>query len=303
MRRLSIALVAVACAATAGAWRIAAAETARFRHLASVYFDDKGIGLNLPESIACGAGGQFVVGDTGNDRLLRFTYREKTVAGGSEIKVPQLAAPAKLQVSSKGEILALDGVQRRIVRIGSDGQYKDAIAVAGAPPPGTVVVKDFALDGSDAVYVLDTFSARVLVFGPDGQFQKVLPVPDGVGFASRVAVDAGGSVLLLDSLGRRLFSAAKDETSFSPLGSDLREYLATLPTALAATRGLILILEGPAGQLSAVGADGTFLSRQLGAGWRDGALNYPSQLCVNDKDEVFVADRDNSRVQIFQLIR
>ena len=38
-------------------------------------------------------------------------------------------------------------------------------------------------------------------------------------------------------------------------------------------------------------------------GWKEGQLNHPSQLCVNDKDEVFIADRDNSRVQVFQLTR
>jgi len=26
-------------------------------------------------------------------------------------------------------------------------------------------------------------------------------------------------------------------------------------------------------------------------------------MCINDKDEVFIADRDNSRVQVFQFIR
>jgi len=26
-------------------------------------------------------------------------------------------------------------------------------------------------------------------------------------------------------------------------------------------------------------------------------------MCINDKDEVFIADRDNSRVQVFRLAR
>jgi hypothetical protein len=38
-------------------------------------------------------------------------------------------------------------------------------------------------------------------------------------------------------------------------------------------------------------------------GWKDGFLRYPAQLCVNDKGEVYVADRENSRVQIFTVVR
>ncbi len=47
----------------------------RLKSLAAIYVDDKGAALNLPEGVACDASGQVVVGDTGNDRLLRFTFR------------------------------------------------------------------------------------------------------------------------------------------------------------------------------------------------------------------------------------
>ena len=57
------------------------------------------------------------------------------------------------------------------------------------------------------------------------------------------------------------------------------------------------------GDIVTFGRDGAFVSRQLTGGRDEGFLDYPSQLCVNDKDEAFVADRDNSRVQVFQVIR
>ena len=78
----------VAAALVVGHLRLTAAETARFRYLVSVYVDDKGAGLNLPEGVACDGNGQFVVGDTGNDRLLRFTFRDKTVSGGTRDQDP-----------------------------------------------------------------------------------------------------------------------------------------------------------------------------------------------------------------------
>ena len=78
----------VAATAILGALPLTAAGNARFRYVASVYVDAKGSALNLPEGVACDSNGQIVVGDTGNDRLLRFTYRDKVVSGGGAIKIP-----------------------------------------------------------------------------------------------------------------------------------------------------------------------------------------------------------------------
>ena len=36
-------------------------------------------------------------------------------------------------------------------------------------------------------------------------------------------------------------------------------------------------------------------------GWGEGLVYYPAQLCVTDKDELFVADRYNNRVQAFTM--
>ena len=60
----------VAVALVLAPMRLVADQNTRFRHLMSIYVDDTGASLNLPEGVACGANGQIVVGDTGNDRLL-----------------------------------------------------------------------------------------------------------------------------------------------------------------------------------------------------------------------------------------
>jgi len=38
-------------------------------------------------------------------------------------------------------------------------------------------------------------------------------------------------------------------------------------------------------------------------GWNEGLLNAPSQMCINGKGQAFIADRGNSRVQVFSLVR
>lgn len=302
MKPVSVACL-VAAALVMGHLQLTAASSARFRYLASVYFDEKGGGLNLPEGVACDGNGQVVVGDTGNDRLLRFTYRDKTVAGGIEIKIPQVSAPSRIQLNSKGEIYALDRKQRKIVHLSPEGEFKDVLTFDGVPPPATIIPKDFAIDSADNIFVLDVFSARVLVLNAQAQFQKALPFPDDTGFGSDLAMDGAGNLFLLDAIKRRLFSASKGAGSFAPLGGDLTEFLATLPTSMTASRGVIFVVEGNGSSIAGFGRDGSFLARQLTMGWNEGSLNHPSQMCINDKDEAFIADTNNSRMQVFQLLR
>jgi len=305
MRMLARAALVAALAAglMAGLARAAAAQAARLKFLAAVYADDKGVGLKRPEGVACGADGLVVVGDTGNGRLLRFTYRDRTVSGGGEIRIPEIAAPSRLQLGSKGQIYVLDSTRHRIVRLSPDGGFAGALSFEGAPPPDTIVPKSFVIGAADRVYVLDVFAGRVLVADAEGRFERALALPADAGFITDLTVDTGGSLILLDSIRRRLYAAAAGEDTFAPLGRELTASLVTAPTFLAFDRGLIFILEGRGSRVVTVGRDGSFLSAQLARGWTEGLLNYPSQMCVNDRDEVFVADRENSRIQVFALAR
>ena len=302
MRTVS-ALCLLAAALVVGHLQVTAAETARLRFLAAAYTDDKGVALSLPEAVACNSSGQVVIGDTGNRRLLRFAFRDGKLEWQGAISVPQLSRPARLQLNSKGEILGLDASQRRVVRLGPAGEFREVLAFSGVPGSATVVPKGIAVDAADNIYVLDVFSARVLVLSAQGKFQRSLTYPSDAGFATDLAVDSAGSLFLLDSIRRRMFSAAKGVDSFSPLGGDLAGSLATMPTSVTASKGVIFVAEGSGSSIVAFGRDGSFLARQLTMGWEEGSLNHPSQMCITDKDEVFIADRDNSRIQVFQLIR
>jgi hypothetical protein len=103
---------------------IYSAETVKMRHVQSVYFDEKGAGMKQPEGVACNGKDLLIVGDTGNDRLLRYSYQDRSLKAGSEIKVQQLSNPIRLQINSRGEIFALDGKRRRIIRLNPDSTFR-----------------------------------------------------------------------------------------------------------------------------------------------------------------------------------
>jgi DNA-binding beta-propeller fold protein YncE len=143
----------------------------------------------------------------------------------------------------------------------------------------------------------------VLIVSPDGKYQRHINFPKDYGFFSDLAVDFKGNILLVDSTKAMLFSAGKDAKEFSPLTKSLREYL-NFPTSLTTdSRGTIYVVDENGAGIVILSQDGSFLGRQLSMGWNEGLLYYPSQMAVNEKGEVFIADRGNSRVQIFSLVR
>jgi len=279
------------------------AETVKFRHLQSIYFDEKQGGLKQPEGVACSEKGLLIVGDTGNDRLLRYSYNDRSLKAGAEIKVQQLSNPIRLQMNLKGEIFALDGKKRRIIRLNPDGTFKGYVDAEGIPSPSTFVPRSFKIDRSNSIYILDIFSARVLVLNSEGKYQKQIPFPKDYGFFSDLAVDSKGTLLLIDCVKAMVFSAPKDSNTFSPLTKDLREYL-NFPTSITTdNRGTVYVVDKNGSGIVILGQDGSFRGRQLNMGGNEGLLYFPSQMCINDNGEVFIADRDNSRVQIFSLVK
>jgi len=275
----------------------------KFRYITSVYTDDKGMPLMQPEGVACNNKSILFVADTGNGRLLRYTFKDEAIeAGAVEIKADQLRYPGKMKMKSKGEIYVLDGKQRTIIRMTPDGEFKNYLAPTGLPSPSSYVPRNFTIDMKDDIYILDIFSQRVLVLDPEGNYLRQIPFPEEYGFFSDVAVDSRGSVLLIDSINAMVYAAAKDSASFYPLTESLREYM-RFPTSLTTdNRGRIYLVDRNGGSIIMLGQDGSFLRRQSGLGLKEGRLNYPSQLCINNKGEAFIADTNNSRVQIFEMV-
>lgn len=279
------------------------AESVKFRHVLSIYLDEKGAGMKQPEGVAWDGKSLLLVADTGNGRLLQFTVQDRAVKTGKEIKISQLPYPIGAEINSKGEIFALDGRQRRIIRLSPEGAFKGYLQPEGIPSPTAFVPKSIKIDSRDNIYILDIFSARVLVLGPTGTYQRHIEFPKEFVFFSDLAVDFKGSTLLIDSVGKRVFIAQKDAKTFVPLGASLKEYL-NFPTSITTdSRGTIYLVDENGAGVVILGTDGSFLGRQLTMGWNEGQLYYPSQMCVNEKGEVFIADRGNSRVQIFTLVK
>jgi hypothetical protein len=275
----------------------------KFRYMTSIYADDKGLGLKQPEGVACSGESLLIVADTGNGRLLRYSIKDGAIEVGTvEIKVDQLSYPIKTEINSRGEIYILDRKQRSIVRFSPAGEFRGYLQPAGLPSPTAYVPRSFTIDRNDNIYILDILSERVLILDPGGRYVRQIRFPQEYGFFSDVAVDFRGTVLLIDGVDGKVFSAGKNSASFSRLTSSLKEYVRFPASLTTDDRGRIYLVDRNGASIIILGQDGSFLGRQSGMGWKEGSLNYPTQMCINKKGEIFVADTNNSRVQIFLMV-
>ena len=297
--RLSVVLSAVLCLAHAAS----GAEAVKLRPMTSAYMDNNGSLLKGPEGVAFDGKSLLAVADTGNGKILLYAFRDEKLVPQASFALPQLTYPVRLQFDPRGEILVLDGKTRRICRLTISGEFRGYVEPAEVPTPGTVIPRSFKVDGKGNIFVLDIFSGRVLVLDPAGKFQREVPFPRKYGFFSDLAVDENGNVFLVDSVGAQVFAARKNEKEFKPYSESLREDL-DFPVAIAVDgRGRLYLSDQDGGGIVILGPDGTFRGRQSGFGWKEGFLRYPSALHVSDGGILFIADRGNSRVQLFAIVQ
>ncbi|MCK9419663.1 MAG: NHL repeat-containing protein [Nitrospirae bacterium] len=273
----------------------------RFKHDRSLYADDKGGGLNQPEGVACSKN-RLVVADSGNGRLVLYSIVDGEPRGGTEIRLPQVVYPARVAMNTKGDLYVLDARQRKIARLTAEGVFQHYVDLASGPTVAMVVPAGLSLDGNDNLYVLDIGGGRIMVFGDDGKFQRQISLPKEYGFITDLAVDAKGTIFLIDSVSAIVYSNAKAPAVFAPITATLKDDLKFASNIVVDNKGLLFISDQNGGGVLAVNQDGT--SRRLfSLGWKEGMLRYPSQLCINPDGDLYVADRANSRIQQFTPLK
>jgi len=104
---------------------------AKIKHQGSVYLDSAGLSLKHPEGVAC-ADEFFIVADTGNSQLVRYTLSTQGLIPVAVYPLPG-SSPIIAQLSAKGDIFVLDGKARAIFKMSQEGEVFDKVEPKGLP--------------------------------------------------------------------------------------------------------------------------------------------------------------------------
>jgi len=128
--------------------------------------------FDFPTGIAVDRNGNFLVSDTNNGRIEKFspTGTFLDIIGTKGSGQGQLGAPNGIAVDSTGSIYVADASNHRVQKLAPDGKL---IAEWRGPDVGFYGPRRIAIGPDDSVYVLDQGRTRVVRFNPDG---KVLTV-------------------------------------------------------------------------------------------------------------------------------
>jgi DNA-binding beta-propeller fold protein YncE len=275
------------------------AQTGNYRHDLTIYDDGQGNNLQGPAGVTCDAD-RIIISDTRNSRLLLYTVQEGIANLTREIKLVRQIRPIVVQIGADDQLLVYDSRAKEILRFDTAGNRIGKVESGNVPSGSRIIPKSFRVDGAGNIYLLDVYGRRVVVLDPTGNFIRQIAFPEEFGFFSDLAVDDSGRVFILDSVRPRVFVAASDAGTFTPLSENLKEVL-VYPTHMEVdSRGFLYIVDEETSTIGVLRRDGSFAGRLFNRGRKEGLLYYPSQICVGDGSQIVIADRDNNRVQVFR---
>ena len=204
--------------------------------------------------------------------------------------------------------------ERAKARTERENQRAAAISRGETPPirqpsvqPG---VSGVWVDQNDHIYVFNRGKHPVIVFDSDGNVLRTGAEGITGTVPHFIKVDTAGNVWLVDEAAHRVLKMDREmKTVLMEIGvkdeAGYDQFHLDLPADVAITNtGDILIADGYGNnRIAKYSANGEFI-KEWGGGpddesTKDGEFHLPHQVLVDSKNKVYVLDRENHRVQMF----
>ncbi len=153
-----------------------------------------------------------------------------------------------------------------------------------------------AVDAASNTYTTDPSAGRVVVRDAWG---RLVSVKNGLLTPTAVAVDGFGRILVAEQGAGSVSVFDRGWRLLAKLGQGDGEFQLPNDIAVDPTSGAIYLSDGAANLVKAYTADWAPLFSFGGTGRALGQFSFPAALHVSAAGEVFVADQNNDRVQVF----
>ena len=243
------------------------------------------------------------VADTGNNRLVSFdpdfNFISEFDAGG-ELKYPMSSVR-----NSKEQFFVIGGAEKNGLfvidiskKVFKQFDIRDAPARENPILPGKL-----AIDKNDNLYITDKANGRILVVDSNGRHLKEIKLENKLVDFSDIRVDADGNIYSLSTLERKIYIFNNKGvliSSFGKMGNKVNEF--EFPVSIAISpNGFIYVLDQHKGSILTFKKDGVFQPSFSNYKWKNqGELYEPYYIFADMGNKVYIVDRGNNRIQIFQ---
>lgn len=265
--------------------------------------------FNLPFGVTMDRQGNILVSDTANKRVQKFDPLMRFVrAWGQDGSGPgEFGMPREIAVDAQNRYYVTDEFNNRIQVFDQDGNYLYEFGSFGSAPGQFRLPQGVAVDPSGRVLVADTFNHRIQVLSATGEYLTQIGTTGVTGdsgslffYPRGVSVDDAGNVFVADTFNNKVkkYDAALSY-QYSVGGYPLPLY----PNSVRPdNRGAFYVTDTGNSQVVRYRDLGTSatLSAVLGAPRSaDGQFSEPNGIDVGPDGRVYVADRFNHRIQVF----
>lgn len=280
--------------------------------IAKPYLTDN-LHYNRPRLALDKEGNLLIVEEAGH-RVVKVDPNGKPLWAIGEPGVPgydnaHFAWPRGVATDSAGNVYVADGTRVQIFT--GNGVYVATLGEGwGTGPRQFSWVTGVAVDGNGLIYVSDGYNHRIQVYDRDRQYVATLGVTGANGSDNAhfnlpvaVAVDATGNLYVADRNNCRVqkFNASRVyQRTFGTAGSCSSNLLDVAPEAVTIDAQGRVYIGDWYDRVQVFAADGSYLTT-VGEAWgeRPGELRGASSVAVDKLGNLYVADFENARIQIF----
>jgi DNA-binding beta-propeller fold protein YncE len=259
--------------------------------------------IEEPVGIYADADGWLLVADPGLQVVHIYNLKARTYAQAFELPGGRLVSPVGVTLDpERGRIFVADSIHNQIFVYDTRGYYVSRFG------HGLKRVSGLAWDGPrKRLLAVDTGNHRVLVFDAEGrQVQEIGHRGEGPGefnFPTYVTVAADGTFYVADTLNFRIQEFAPDGAPVATVG-----HLGQVVGSFSKPKGVALdgeghlyVVDGLYDVVQLFDGEGRLLMHFGSAGSQPGHFWLPAGIAIAG-DDVYVADTQNRRVQLFRLL-